>query len=415
MQAEIIAFGTELTTGAKLDTNSQWLSVQLSALGIPVHYHTTVGDDLPGMVAVLRAAVERSALVLVTGGLGPTLDDLTRHALAELTGTELERHEPSLEHIRELFARRGRTMPERNIVQAMFPRGSESLPNPRGTAPGIWMEVPSHTRMTPAQVACLPGVPSELHMMFEHEVLPRLPAGGQVIRQARLNCFGLGESAVEEKLEDLTARGRDPEVGITAHQATITLRITAHGETAAACEEKIAATKSVIRERLGTLVFGEEDEDLEHALVCLLNERRLTLATAESGTGGLLAHRLTDVAGSDACYLGGIVAPTETAKCDLLDVPAHVLDTSGPVGETVATSMARGCRDRFGTDFALSIAATSLNDSSAVDTNTPVAFIALAGRDLEDVRELSLAGDPAIAKSRTVKAAMNLLRRQLLE
>jgi nicotinamide-nucleotide amidase len=178
MHAEIIAVGTELTTGAKLDTNSQWLSLELAAVGIPVKYHTTVADDLEAMLGVLRDAVNRSDVVLVTGGLGPTLDDLTRDCMAELVQAELVLHEPSLEFIKSLFAHRKREMPERNAVQAMFPEGSTPLANPRGSAPGIWMEVPRKGSPIPCQLAAMPGVPSEMKRMFQREVLPRLPAGG---------------------------------------------------------------------------------------------------------------------------------------------------------------------------------------------------------------------------------------------
>lgn len=414
MQAEIIAVGSELTTGAKLDTNSQWLSLELAAVGIPVHYHTTVADDRARMVEVLQVAVRRSGLIVITGGLGPTLDDLTRQASAELVGRGLVLHPPSLEHIRSLFARRNREMPERNVIQAMFPEGSESIANPRGTAPGIWLEEPGRDGLPPWIVVALPGVPSEMRRMFLHEVLPRLPGTGHVIRRARVNCFGVGESKAEELLGDLTARGRDPEVGITVHEATITLRITAQAETAQDCEDEISATRSLIRERMGVLVFGEEDEELEHVVVRMLNERGLTLATAESGTGGLLAHRLTEVEGFRSCYLGGIVAPTEAAKRELLDVSDVSLTTVGAVSVAVVEEMAVGCRQRFRSDFALAV--TECPDFDPDDTAgaIPSAYVALATSDGVRNVEVTLGGDPAIIKSRTAKVALNLLRLHLM-
>ena len=280
MPAEIIAIGTELTTGAKLDTNSQWLSLELSAVGIPVHYHTTVADDLAANVAVLRTAVDRADVVLITGGLGPTLDDLTREALAELTGARLVMHEPSLTIIRGMFARRNREMPERNVVQAMFPEGSEPIPNERGTAPGIYLEIPRAGR-TPCRIAAMPGVPSEMRVMFRDAVLPRIESAdsrGRVIRHARVNCFGLGESAAEQMLGDVTARGRDPEVGITVHEATITLRIVAEAPSVALAQGKIDATKQIIYQRMGHYAFGEEDDELEHVVVRQLETAGKTLA-----------------------------------------------------------------------------------------------------------------------------------------
>ena len=235
--------------------------------------------------------------MLISGGLGPTLDDLTRQALAELMHVELVLHEPFLEFIKSLFAGRNMTMPERNTVQALFPRGATPLANPRGTAPGIWVEIPRAGKQVPCLLAAMPGVPSEMKPMFQREVLPRLPQSGRVIRRALINCFGLGESATEELLGELTARGRDPEVGITAHEATITLRIIAQGGTADECNRKIADTSNTIRRVLGHDVFGTEDDELEDVVTRLLDERGATLSTVEVGTGGMLAHYLTSCAG----------------------------------------------------------------------------------------------------------------------
>ena len=270
-----------------------------------MHYHTTVADDLEANVSVLRAAVERADVVLITGGLGPTLDDLTREVIAELMGVELQLHEPSLEFIKDLFLRRGREMPERNRSQAMFPVGSEPLSNPRGSAPGVWAEIPRAGR-SGCKLAAMPGVPSEMKPMFHCEVLPRLQdETSRVIRQSRVNCFGAGESQAEEWLGDLTRRGREPEVGITVSKATITLRITAQGDTEEDCALKIRETRHVIYERMGRTVFGEEDDELQHVLIRLLGERGETLSVAESGTGGLLAHAMTEVDGFESCFQGG--------------------------------------------------------------------------------------------------------------
>ena len=415
MHAEIIAIGSELTTGAKLDTNSQWLSLELATIGLPVHFHTTMADDLEAMIAVFKIAVSRADLVLITGGLGPTLDDLTRQALAGLTDAELVLHEPSLEFIKSLFAGRKRVMPARNAIQAMFPQGSRPISNPRGSAPGIWMELPRTTPASACRVIAMPGVPSEMKRMFHHEVLPRLSGSGRVIRRERINCFGVGESTAEEMLGELTARGRDPEVGITVHEATITLRITAHGADDRECQAKIADTQQIVRDKLGDLVYGVEDEELEHVVVRLLNDRGLTLATAESGTGGLLAHRLTEVDGFEQCYLGGVVVPTAAAKRDLLGVPADLLETTGPpISAPVAAAMAAGCRDRFGTDFALAVTECPRFDPDDSLAQTPSAYVAMSGHDLFETREYALIGDPDITKSRAAKLALNLLRLQLM-
>jgi len=414
MHAEIIAIGTELTTGAKLDTNSQWLSLELQAQGIPVHYHVTVADDLDANLNVFRSAVERSDIVLISGGLGPTLDDLTRDVLARLTDTRLVLHEPSLAIIRGMFARRNREMPPRNVVQAMFPIGAEPIPNRRGTAPGIYMEIPRAGR-SPCRLAAMPGVPSEMQVMFQDDVLPRITpaqAAGLVIRNARVNCFGLGESAAEQLLGDVTARGRDPEVGITVHEATITLRIVASAASVAAALEKIAQTKKTIYERMGEYAFGEEGDELEHVVVRMLQEQSQTLAIAESATGGLLAHRVTSVAGHELCFRGGLVAVDEAAANARLGQSG--IAPSGTAHER-ACLLAEACRRHFGADWALSVGQRSRNTDTENASEAPVVLLSLAGPDGARAVELNVAGDPAIVKSRVAKSALNLLRLKLLK
>ncbi len=394
--AEIIAVGAELTSGAKLNTNSQWLSAQLSDLGIVTGWHTTITDDLGINVAALRLAVERADLVVITGGLGPTLDDLTREALALLVGQELVLDPLSLDLIETYFRKRQRPMPERNRIQAYFPRSSVALNNPIGTAPGVWMTVPRAGRSA-CLVAAMPGVPSEMYRMFHEQVVPRLPGQDRVILKARINTFGCGESQVEELLGDLTARDRDPEVGITAHDATITLRIIAHGSTAEVCQARIAATAQLIRERLGDLVYGIEDEELEDVVARVLEANGRTLATIETGTAGQLAQRWIETGA--ACYLGGEVWP------------AFRWDAQRSLREQTR-DVARAALERTGADFVLCVSPfpplpTTLNAA-------PVeACVALATReDLLDETVL-LSGNPAIHQSRTAKIATDLLRHHL--
>ena len=301
MQAEILAIGDEITGGQLLDTNSQWLSQRLAALGIRVLYHTTVGDELDPCVAVFRQAIERADIVVATGGLGPTADDLTREALALAVDRPLELYPEALEHIRQLFARRKREMPKRNELQAMFPSGSRVVPNPNGTAPGIDLEIPRNGRNA-CRFICLPGVPAELREMWDiyvSDALRAMGAGQHFIVRRNIKCFGAGESQIESLLPDLIRRDHIPRVGITASRATITLRIAAEGATEAECNEQIDATVATIHKCLGTLVYGEGDDELQDAVVRLLGEKGKTLATAEVATAGLLAQLLGSAATAD--------------------------------------------------------------------------------------------------------------------
>ena len=400
MTAEIIAVGSELTNGAKLDTNSRWLSTELAAVGLTVTRHTCVADELGPLAAAFREAAARSTLVVVTGGLGPTLDDLTREALAHAAGVGLVLDEPSLRLIRSIFEARGRTMPERNVVQSMFPAGAEPIPNPRGTAPGIWFEIPRADGAGACRFAALPGVPSEMKPMFGEWVLPRLPRGDAVIRRYRVNCFGAGESAVEEKLGDLTARGREPEVGITAHEATITLRITATGPSAGDCDRQADETRRLIRSRLGDLVYGEEDEELQDIVAARLIRRGETVSVVETClTGGRLTEWLTTVPESDSVFRGGLTVNTpEVSRALGLAVAA------GSTHAEVARAAAEGTRRSFAATWAL---------ATVGDRGGGTGAIGLIGPDLVTAVPYRSFGDPAIDRSRAAKTALDLLRRRL--
>lgn len=409
MHAEIIAIGTELTTGAKLDTNSQWLSVELAAQGISTLFHTTVADDLQANLRVVREAISRVDLVIISGGLGPTLDDLTREVLAEVGGVELVLDEASLEIVREMFARRNRPMPERNIVQAMFPRGSTIIPNPRGTAPGIWMTFPRPGQQ-PVYLAALPGVPSEMKPMFRDFVLSQLIAlgcgGGHVIRSAKLQIFGLGESQCEEMLGDLTTRGRDPEVGITVHEATISLRIEAHGTTAQECELKITATRALAEERLGAYLFGTGDEELTDVVVRLLRMRGETISIFEDATGGQLTHSLLSAEGVSQVLPGSLTGPTEQLARHL-----NLPETTG------FSELVQHWRTRTHSTYALGIGPLQPPAASPVagQPSVPTIPLLLVTETGASASTLTTLADPTITRSRTAKTILNQLRLHLLE
>jgi len=356
MHAEILAIGDEIASGQLLDTNSQWLSQRLEELGVRVLYHSTAGDELEPCAEVFRRAMARADIVVATGGLGPTADDLTRDALALAAGRPLQPDPAALEHIRGLFARRKRPMPPQNELQAMFPAGSRVIRNPHGTAPGIDLEAP-RDGLPPCRVFVLPGVPAEMIEMWNDsvaEAICGLPGRGRIIRRRRVNCFGAGESQIESMLPDLIRRGRDPTVGINASKATIILRIAAEGDSEAECDATVESTVATIRQCLGTLVFGEEDDELQHVVVRMLRERGQTLAAAEWGTAGLVTDWLGGVEGAGGTFLGGVVATNEAACRKLLGMGNEVAGAAHDAEEYVS-AMATACRERFGADFGLSI------------------------------------------------------------
>lgn len=415
MNAEVIAIGDELTSGQRLDTNSQWLSEQLGDLGIRVVFHSTVADDLDSNVRVFLSALDRADIVIATGGLGPTADDLTRQALAQATETRLVLDQDSLEHICARFARSGRDMPKSNDIQAMFPEGSRVIPNPDGTAPGIDLQV-NRDGGRKARVFALPGVPAEMRQMWDDSVAPALRncSGDrrQVIRHRRIKCFGAGESHLEQMLPDLIRRGRSPSVGITAHQATITLRITAVGETE---ERALAAMEPTIRsihEALGDLVFGEGDDELHHVVTRMLVESQATLATVECGSGGLIAHWMESAAQFGNAYLGGLTLLGQNASRDLLDVPQSLLESEGLVSEMVARDMAQRVRQRFGASLGLAV---SPFPSPSTDPKTPSRYyIAMATDTGVHSKSSTFLGHPDIWKERSGKQSLDFVRHELL-
>ena len=411
MKCEIISVGSELTSGQNLDTNSQWLSQRLAEVGVVAGWHTTIADDLDANIDAFRIAARRARLVLITGGLGPTQDDLTREALARAAGVELVFDPDSLAHIEALFARRGRTMPERNRVQAYFPATGEPIRNDHGTAPGVWM------RMGEAFFAAMPGVPSEMFAMFREQVLPRverLGLTGGVLIQRKINTFGAGESAVEEKLFDMTRRDHVPEVGITASDAVISLRILGRGATREAALAQIEPIEKTIRERLGDLVFGEEGDDLHHAVAGLMAGKGLTLSVAESLTAGLVCDRLASVPGASAWLTGGIVAYTNRVKAEQLGVPQALLDEHGAVSAEVAEAMAVGVRARFGTDLGLST--TGLAGPTSDESGKPIGlvYVGLAWEGGSETATVNWMGTRQEIRSRTARLALNKLRLHLV-
>ncbi len=429
MNAEIIAIGDELTSGQRLDTNSQWLSQRLGEMGIRVLYHTTVGDDIEANTRVFANAFQRADLIICTGGLGPTDDDLTRLALSRACGEPLETREEALEHIRRIFRKYSRDMPDRNKRQAEFPQGAQMIPNPHGTAPGVDLIIPRDGQLEGGQspdgqseggesrIFALPGVPAEMREMWEQTVRQRIQDGfalaSRAIRHRRLKCFGVGESHLEQMLPDMIKRGRVPAVGITVSQATITLRVTAEDASEDACWEAMTPTLQTIRERLGDLVFGEEDEELEHAVASLLAQSDQVLATAEWGTGGLIAHWMSEACRGSQHYVGGAVLRNEQAVGALLGVAAEHWAEHGSHSAELAALLAEKVRDSYGADIGLAVAAIPPAPPRA--DAPPRVAIALATADETTTKLIPYSGHPDILLTRTAKQALNQVRLLLLK
>lgn len=411
--AWIISIGAELTLGQTVDTNSAWLARRLAGLGVRATRHVTVSDERGDICRVLREAASAADVVLVTGGLGPTDDDLTREALADAMGEPLELDAASLERIRAFFAARGREMPERNASQAMRPRGSRALENPVGTAPGI------RAMLGGRPVYVMPGVPYEMEVMFDGHVAGEIGAAarGRVIASETLLTYGLGESVVGERIADLMRRGRNPEVGTTAQHGVIGIRINAEAESVAEAERLIAADEAELRRRLGPIVFGRGEDTLASVTGRLLVERGATVTTAESCTGGLIGKMLTDVAGSSAYFVGGAVTYSNAAKTSVLGVAEELIAGHGAVSDAVARAMARGARRVFAADYALAVTGVAGPGGGTAEKPVGLVYAALAdGRGERCVRLLVGAEFPRwVIRHRAACAAINLLRERLGE
>jgi nicotinamide-nucleotide amidase len=404
VRAAIVSVGDELTAGLTVDTNAAWLARQLGERGIPADWHLTVGDDRPAIAEAVATAAGRASVVVVTGGLGPTGDDLTREALADALGRKLMLDEPSAERIDEFFRRRGRRMAETNRRQAMVPEGAEALPNALGTAPGI------AALLGEADVYVLPGVPQEMRRMFAESVAPRLGGGEAVVLHRTLHTFGTGESDVGAVIADLMEPGRAVHVGTTASAGLVSVRLRARGETRQEAERLVAEAADEVRRRLGELIVGEDDETMAERVGRLLRDRGQTLATAESCTGGLVSQLITAVPGSSDYYVGGAVAYSNALKRDVLGVPAGTLNAHGAVSAETAEQMAAGARERFAADWAVSLTGIAGPGGDTEDKPVGLVFVALAGTGGVDTSRYVFPGTREMVRLRAALAALNALR-----
>jgi len=414
---EIINTGSELMLGRVLNTHAQWLGRRLGDLGYNLVRQVAVPDTGKSIQDAVREALGRVRIIVVTGGLGPTSDDITRQLIAELLGKKLVTDDRVLREIEEFFAVRKRPMPPSNAVQALAPEGSIVLYNPNGTAPGLAIDVnPNPFGSAPAWIFMLPGPPRELHPMFKDQVIPLLkakcPIGEDVVCET-WRTTGLGESALAERLEPrleaYKALGID--LGYCAHYGAVDVRIIARGETAA---EIVRSAGAIIEAELGSNIFGRNDDTLESVVVREMTERHQTLALAESCTGGAISHRITNVSGASVSFLGGFVTYSNEAKQKFLGVQAETLAQYGAVSEPTAREMAEGARRAMGADYAIAVTGvagpTGGTDAKPVGT----VFIALATVDGTKVIRMLNRWDREAFKAVTGNQALELLRRAVL-
>ncbi len=413
MKAEIISVGTEILLGEIVDTNASWIAARLPALGLDLYYKSVVGDNLDRIVDTIERGLQRSDVLIMTGGLGPTDDDLTREGIAAALGEEPFIDEDMARALRAFFEGRGLGFPERNLKQASLIASASAILNPRGTAPGWWVEK-TLPDSGDRYIVAMPGVPQEMYRMWEKEVTPRLLeiAGGDVLVTRVLKTVGMGESMIDEQLSPLSKGSENPSIGIYAKQDGVYARIAAKAPTADAARELIAPVEEEARRILGEIVWGADDDTLEGAILSMMRERGLKLATMESCTGGLLASSLTDVEGSSEAYLGGYVTYATEMKV-ALGVDAALVEEHGVISAEVAAEMARAARENLHADYGIGI--TGIAGNEPVEGKPP-GTVHVAVHDGTAAQNLSYTinlGRPA-NKRRAVTSALFLLRRALL-
>jgi nicotinamide-nucleotide amidase len=407
--ASIISIGNEVLSGQTIDTNASYLSRRLFEIGIGVVSFYTVGDEVDPIVRALRLASDDASVVLTTGGLGPTDDDLTRQAFAKFLGTELELRSELMNEIQAFFARRGLWMSEKNKSQAYLPAGTTALENEVGTAAGMAAEVNGKL------LFALPGVPSEMMRMFEQCVQERLMqlADRQSIAVRKLRCFGTGESNIAQLLGSVMQRGRNPLVNSTASCGLITLHVIATAQDSETAKEMTDRDETLIRAKLGDLVYGTGDQTIADIVGEKLTAAAKTIAVAESCTGGLLAKLITDTPGASNYFTRGWVVYSNAAKVNELGVPAELIDAHGAVSEPVVRAMAGGARTRAHSDFAIGI--TGIAGPGGGSEHKPVGtvYIGVASNSGCDTKRFTYSGSRDSIRMRAAQTTLNVLRLKL--
>ncbi len=411
MKAEIITIGTELLLGQIVDTNSAWLAEKLAELGIDVYYKASVGDNKQRVIETLHNSLERSGLVITTGGLGPTQDDITREAVAEALGRDLVKSESVLEQVKCYFHQSGREMSENNVTQAYFPEGAKIIENKKGTAPAFLVAEDDKI------VISLPGVPGEMKYLMEKKVIPYLQEesfiGQQVIHSRVIKTCGIGESDLEMKIEDIVDQQTDPTIALLADSWEVKIRLTAKAETEAEAQELIEQEEEKLQERISDYIYGYNDDTLEQVVAEKLWEQELTLAVAESCTGGLIGDCLTSVPGSSAYFDRGIVSYSNQAKRELLGVKEATLEEFGAVSQQTAREMAAGVKNKSGVDIGLATTGIAGPGGGTEEKPVGLVYLAIAIEDEVQVYQFNFNGSRNRVKHLTARLALNNLRQKL--
>lgn len=408
MKAEIIAIGTEILLGDIVNSNASYLSQRLAELGIDVYRHATVGDNPQRLVAAIKLSLSRADIVITTGGLGPTVDDVTVASLSKAISQKLVFDKTTARRIKDRFRRRHIKLPQVNLRQAYIPQGAVALKNNEGTAPGLFIKLPIGKILI-----ALPGPPRELKPIFEDSVVPllkKISPGRYIIKSRFIKIAGLPESAVCEKVKDILQLKPPTTVGIYAKLGEVALKITAKAENQTKAQKAIAPIEKKIRSRLGGYIFGIDNQTLEGAVGEILKKNKKTLSIAESCTGGLIANRITDVAGSSEYFRMAIVAYSNQAKQSILDVPADLLKRYGAVSKQVAVKMAQSVCRLADTDIGLAV--TGIAGPTGATKAKPVGlvYIAIAAKNKTLCKECHFIGSRKDIKLLTSQAALNMLR-----
>ncbi|ADQ40485.1 competence/damage-inducible protein CinA [Caldicellulosiruptor acetigenus I77R1B] len=410
MVAEIICVGTELLLGQILNTNSQYLAQKLAELGIDLYFQTTVGDNMERLKMAIDIATKRSDILIFTGGLGPTSDDITKEAVADYFGLALVLDEDVLRRIEKFFERRQVKMPEINKKQAYVPEGAKVLHNKNGTAPGLIIEKDGKIAIL------LPGPPFEMQPMFEEGVLPYLEKfSKQKIYSRVLKFVGIGESSIEEALKDLILSQTDPTMALYAKPFEVELRITTKKESEECAKSLLQSMENRIRERLGEYIYGVDRQLLEEVVIGLLAEKKLKVSVAESCTGGLICNKLTNVPGASEVFDRGFIVYSNEAKMKLLGVPEQVLKEHGAVSSQTARYMAQGALSNSLADIALSVTGIAGPGGGSETKPVGLVYIGIATKDYSESFEFRFSGDRLRIKEMTSKAALNILRKKIID